>query len=693
MAARSFAVVLALAPTAAAAAQQPGADLAVTPRWATDAFVGARTTLELELSRPLDGPRERLAVVIGTLDVSALVLVRGDRARYRPVAARLPSGANEVITYLVTREGEWREVGRAPLRVRSATGFESGAVVPSIDLSSTGQLDQSVAQGELPPERRTYQDLTLRLGLQGLAVRDGWQLSGQANAIGVTEEHQRLRFADLAGDAPAVDLSDYQLQVERGRARLTAGSVTAGKNRYLLNGFGSRGVSATLGLGPVATVDASFVNGTSVVGWSNFLGLSRSAHRIGAATVGLELLPSRPGAIHIDFSGVDASVLPVTSFNQGAATDAEESRGFGVQLALSDSRQRVRFAGGISRSRFDNPTDPLLTGDTSVVAVQTTTRRARYGELGLQLLQALPISPSVQASFGVAARHERIDPLYRSVGAAVQSDVESNGLDATGALGALSFQASLSNSRDNLAEIPSILTSRTRSRGLSAALPAGSLFRAGAGAWYWPALSWSWQSTRQFGEGVPANGDFSSSHVPDQRSTNHSASLAWARGTWSLTYRWNRSFQDNRQIDREQADFRAIVHGLSLALTPSARFMASTDLSVERQKSFETGVTQRLERLGGSAQWQVTRTTSVSGTLSQSWGFDPLAAQRTRNTEYQGELSQGFNLYRRLDSGTQGRLFVRYARTRAAFYPFQPVALLSPRTVWTLSAGGSLRVY
>jgi hypothetical protein len=121
--------------------------------------------------------------------------------------------------------------------------------------------------------------------------------------------------------------------------------------------------------------------------------------------------------------------------------------------------------------------------------------------------------------------------------------------------------------------------------------------------------------------------------------------------------------------------------------------MASTDLSVERQKSFETGVTQRLERLGGSAQWQVTRTTSVSGTLSQSWGFDPLAAQRTRNTEYQGELSQGFNLYRRLDSGTQGRLFVRYARTRAAFYPFQPVALLSPRTVWTLSAGGSLRVY
>ena len=294
---------------------------------------------------------------------------------------------------------------------------------------------------------------------------------------------------------------------------------------------------------------------------------------------------------------------------------------------------------------------------------------------------------------GVTLRHERVDPLYRSVGAYVQADQQSNGLDVTGSLGALSLQGSLSNARDNLGEISSILTSATRSRGLNAALPLAALFRAGPGAWYLPALNWSWQYTRQFGEGLPVNGDFSESHVPDQRSTNVSASLAWSKGSWNLAYRWNQSYQDNRQAGREQADFRGIVHGLSLGLMPAPEFSANVDVSVERQKSFEAGTTQRLERLGGGLQWQITRTTAIVGSLSQSWGLDPFSDQRTRNTEYQLELSQGFNVYRKVDYGSQGRLFVRYARSRAALLAVDASSFLAPRITWTLNAGASFRLY
>jgi hypothetical protein len=682
-------LALTLGFAAPAAAQAP--DLTLTPRWAIDRFQTGRAVLELELSRPLTD--ERLALLIGSLDVSALIDVRGTQVRYRPIAGRLPSGDSEVVAYRVGADGSWTEIGRAPLRVLTRSGLESGTLTPSVDLSSTGQLDQRVGDGDPPPVRRTYQDVTLNLGVQAQAARSGWQLSTQASALGVTQETQRLRWSDLQGDAPAIDLSAYRIQVARGRAALSFGSVTGGANRHLLSGFGSRGISAGIGVGRFATVEAALMNGTNVVGWTNLLGLAESAHRIGVGTLSLELMPSRPGALHLDVSGMDASVLPATSFNQGAVTDAEESRGLGIQVALSDAKQRIRFAGGISRSRFLNPADPLLAGDTGVVAVRPTARTARYGELSLQLLQGAAIAKSVPASLGLSLRHERVDPLYRSTGAYLQADAESNGVDLTGSVGPLSLQAALSGNRDNLGDIPSILTTRTRSRSLNAALPVGSLVGAGPDAWYWPSLSWSWQRVRQFGAGVPVNGDFAESHVPDQWSTSQSASLTWARTRWTLAYRWNQSFQDNRQPGREQADFRGIVHGLSLGLNLSGRLTTSLDVSVERQRSFETRTTQRLERAGGSLQWQITATTALSAALSQSWGLDPLGQQRTRNTEHQLELSQGFNLYRRLESGSQGRLFVRYARTRAATLPFEPVSLIAPRVFWTVNAGASLRLY
>jgi hypothetical protein len=61
--------------------------------------------------------------------------------------------------------------------------------------------------------------------------------------------------------------------------------------------------------------------------------------------------------------------------------------------------------------------------------------------------------------------------------------------------------------------------------------------------------------------------------------------------------------------------------------------------------------------------------------------------------EHQIELSQGFNLYRRVESGTQARIFIRYARTRAALVPLQPVSGQLPSIMWTLSAGSSIRLH
>lgn len=675
-----------------ARAQAAPEALNVTPLWSTERFLAGRDALEFALDRRLDSRSERLAILVGMVDVSALVNVRGTRAVYRPASVRLPSGRSEVVAYLVTAGGAWQVLGRFPLDVRTRVGLDEGAIVPSADLSSNGQLDRSEGPAGAADDPRTYQDLTMRLGLEGTFTRDGWQVTTQGNALGVTKETQRLRWGELQGDAPAVDLSDYRVQLARGPVQLALGNLAVGSHRYLVNSFASRGVSSGIRLGRVAAIEAGVVNGTGVVGWSNPLGLGRPAHRMSSLALSLEMLPNRPGAVHVDVSGFDGSVLPIASFNQGAVTDAEESRGLGVQVAVSDASQRVRFAGGFSRSRFDNPGDPLLAGDAVIVAVRPTTRSARYGELAFQVLRGIALTPSLPASLAVAARHERVDPLYRSVGTYVHADVESNGIELTGSLGPFSFQGALSGARDNLDGIASILTTRTRSRAIHTAVPLGALVGS-ADAWYWPSVNASWQRVHQFGDGIPENGGFDASHVPDQSSTNRVASVVWSHGVWSLTYGWNRSDQDNRQTGRENADFRATGQAVSLGLMPGARFSSSIDASMERQEHLETATTLRLERLGGSSQLHFARHTALSGAFSRSWSRDPFAEQRTRNTEYHLELSQGFTVYGRHDSGTQGRLFIRYARTGAALRPLEPGPFSPPRITWVLTAGASFRLY
>ena len=229
-------------------------------------------------------------------------------------------------------------------------------------------------------------------------------------------------------------------------------------------------------------------------------------------------------------------------------------------------------------------------------------------------------------------------------------------------------------------------------RGLNAALPIGSLLGMRGQRWYWPSLSAGWQRTRQFGAGVPPNSDFSASHVPDQMSTVRNASIGWTPGLWNLTYRWNRSDQDNRQTGREQADFRATVNAVAVALTPAPWFAGSLDFAREKQEQFESGTQQRATRLASTVQIQPTRLTSLGGSLSQSWTYDPFAQQRSRNTEFHVELSQGFTAYRRQASGSQGRFFIRYGRTRAAAEPINFTGA-PPLITWTLTAGSSLRLY
>jgi hypothetical protein len=162
-----------------------------------------------------------------------------------------------------------------------------------------------------------------------------------------------------------------------------------------------------------------------MVGWT--CSACRTGSRMLSTGVALELVPSRPAPCTWMCRRSTAPCFPRTGFTQGAVTDAEQSRGVGVQLSMSDASQRVRLGAGVTQSRFRNPFDPLLALDTTVVATRTERRRARYGELGVQLLRAMPLAGPGRASRAVTARQERVDPLYRSVGAFLQGDQQVDG--------------------------------------------------------------------------------------------------------------------------------------------------------------------------------------------------------------------------------------------------------------------------
>ncbi|CAN5870137.1 hypothetical protein BH24GEM1_BH24GEM1_18500 [soil metagenome] len=667
------------------------APLTVSPEYGPDRWVRPDQPLRVRFSRPLARSEGRPAVLLGRTDVTALTALRGSELTYRPARVPLPRGETELVVYLVSDTGAWHEVGRLPVKLLTTSGFEHAAVIPKIDLVTDGELGQGHSPVD-PQARGFHQDLTASMGFQSAMLRQGWSLETQANAVGVSREEQRLRFNQRGVDAPAFDLSDYLVELGRGPASVALGHTSFGANRHLVSGFSSRGIVGGLRLGPGTQLGLAALNGSSLVGWNNPLGLASPDHRIWSATLGVDLIPSVPGAVHLDATVLDGSLLPVAGFNQGVVNDAEESRGAGLQLTASDPRQRFRLAAGLTRSRFTNPADELLSQGASVVAVRTSSRSARYLEAGLQLLQNHMLGGRTAANLSAGFRHERVDPLFRSIAAGPRADWDQNVLEATAGLGPLSLQYAHSRARDNLADVPSILTTRTRDHTLNGALPLGALLRAPPAAWWWPLLNLSYQVNRQRGDGVPVNGGFNPSHVPDQLLRNATLGLGWQLTSWSLAYRHNVVRQDNRQPGRELADFRSWVHALTLGVTPASAVTLSLDLSDEHQRNLEFATVQRTRRAGLQGDWRLLTNTAFQGFVSFGRSDDSPSTQQTDNTELRFEASQGFNLYRRPESGTQARAFLRYGRN-ANSLTAPALAPTPDQTRWSLAAGMSLRLY
>ena len=624
-------------------------------------------TLSLTFDRVLTPEDGRLAVVLGSTDITELFDRQGASWRYRSELLPLPSGEHSLIVYRAAPDGQWTEVASHEIRVLRKGGIERGSLSPRLDLSLEARIDDRRTPEDPSLESQPDEKGTLRIGLDGEMTRRGWTLGERFEVLGVSERTDALRFYEVGEEADNLDLASYWLGVRRslrhGDLALEIGHVGWEGHPYL-GTMQHRGLTLEVPVAQGIAVSAVAVSGSALVGWDDPLGLERSSHRVYGLGATIELLPNRPGGLRLALDALDGSVLPIADFGRGEVTDAETSRGLGVELRGESPAGRIRFDGAWATSRFANPLDPLLAQGSDLVAVDEETRQAWNGGIEIDLLRAKPLGETRTIDLTLAVRHEEIEPQFRSVAAFVAADRRHDSAELRGQIGVASVQLSHSRSRDNLDRIASILTTRTRRSAANLSVPLGELF---GGSAAWPVLTYGADRTHQFGVALPENGGFSASHIPDQVSLSHTLSLDWTGARWRLGYRLAFSDQDNRQPGRELADFEGLVHGLSVGWSPHQRLDLGLDLDREIAESIAAASEETITRLGLSFALRLPHGLGFTGQWSESDSEDTprlsMSTSELVDLGFTWDFARAFGPahLRRGKHGIGGQLYVRYA--------------------------------
>ncbi len=656
-------------------------------------FTGRELTptdrIELTLDRPLQSAEGRFAIFIGTTDASALFSNGSLSLSYTPSISPLPVGESMLTVYLIEPDGNWKMLAEFPMKVRTAAeiseptsasspdapvngtaspGDSSSAQIeftPTISINIKGQNQTRTFPRESAPERNPFTDVDGQSSLEFKVTKRNWVFSNKFDFVGFAARQNALRFGELKDEAPMIDLSSYLIELTRKQFKLNLGHVSFGSNRHLINSFSSRGITVTVPAGTQNELSFAAMNGTSIVGYDNFVGVTRRKHNVLSTSFAREFFKERPNGLRVEFSVMRGSLLPLTNLNQGAVNDAEKSLGFGFRVLGSDTKQRLRYETGITRSRFTNPVDPQLEQGQTVVAVKETWRTARFAEISFDFIQGIKLWKEKKLKLTGTYRHEEVEPLFRSIGASTQADKHQNQFEVSASFGEMSFVYGNLRDRDNLAAIASILKTLNRRNNMSFAIPLNSFFTPAKPRKWLPQVSYTYDHLHQFGAAIPGNSDFNDpSQIPDQHSYAQAFNAQWQiSDRLGFGYKHTRAFQDNRQPGRERADFRSSVHGITLATKPTSDIDLNLDFTREQQANLEQLRIDQTFRIGTRAVWRTPfiKNSAFSANLSTTVAGDTGNFNDARNVEFDVQWAYRFTLgkkkFRKLDT----QFFIRYA--------------------------------
>lgn len=657
--------------------------------------MGSREMVRLQLDRPLEPGEGRVAVLLAGTDVTGLLEMEGPTVLvYRPTVEGLPRGESELRVFLVRGEdAAWAEMARLPLRVQVAPGVDRAGFDPRISVSGGGPL----ASGAFPlvPQdaRARYQDFTGQLDLKAELVGGTTTFGVEGNLQGVSRREDALRFRDLEGGAPRLDLARYGVRVGAPGVSLELGHISRGNHPDLLRSFAARGVQ--LRVEPARGLDLSVaaLQGSGTVGWSPVLGLRDAGHRLLTAQVGAELIPGHPGGLRLEGVVLDGSRLPRQSFGRGEIRDAETSQGVGLRVAGTSPGRRLRGEVTLARSRYENPADPTVAPEVVSLATPDVTRSALRGDAGLVLVERATLPGGLTGSLQVGYRWGRVDPLFRTIGTFVRPDIEERIWEVQGGLGPMSVRYTLDRSVDNLDRIPSILRTRTARNSVQVTLPLQRLGGGGSGkgAAFLPAVTYQFNQTHQFGDNIPVDAAFDPTHIPDQMNDIHNLGLDWQGRRVRAGLRGGYSFQDNRQPGRQNDDFRNVTTAVTLGVSPGDRVDLHADVSLEEAQNRGQ---DRRDRTGGVNLGLTARPgwdTGLRLTFAPTRTRDAEGLRERSSTSLSAELSKRFRLGGAGSPGT-GSAFLRFDR-RSASRVDRPLELEDRSHSWNLTSGLTLSLF
>jgi hypothetical protein len=610
----------------------------------------------------------RFAVLLNDVDITGLIQVSGNILRYTPGVFPLAVGENRAKAYLIDAGGGWilaREVVITVSQLETERRSPSVEVTPTLSINIKGERNLNFFPVTAQPERPAYTDTAGQGGLQVKVTHRGWTLGGQFDFAGSSRRQEALRFGELAERAPLIDLSSYRVEIGKERFKISLGDVSFGSQRHLVNSFSSRGLGVTVPVGEQNEISFTAMNGTSIVGFDNFAGISRADHQVLGVAFAREFIRERPGGFRLEVSAIRGSLLPLDSFNRRTINDAEKSYGGALRLNYKTKDERLRVEGGYARSRFTNRADPSLEQGQQLTQILPVTKNARFFEASFDLLKDKKLFDDRKLTLTGTFRHEEIEPLFKSVAASSQADKRQNQFEVTAGFGDISFVFGNLRDRDNLLDLLSVLTTLNRRNNVSFAFSPGTLFTPSKPIKFLPRVAYTLDRVHQYGLVLPTAGLFNSaSQVPDQMNSIHGLSAELPiNDKFRIGYRYSHAFQDNRQPGRERSDMRSSANVINLTTSYFENIQLGFDISRERQSNFEVGRKDRQFRLGTNITIQdilvknlgfnVNASTSLAGdtdnkTDSQNLEFDAQATYR---------LSLGKKEYRKMST----QFFVRYA--------------------------------
>lgn len=562
--------------------------------------------------------------------------------------------------------------------------------LPTFTIAMQAQPFQSNFPAESRPEKRAVFndfDFTGSLKTEGkIGVLTG---ESSFDFAGSSFKEKTLQFGKLGEDASDVDLSSYLMNLQIGKAKFSLGHTSFGSNRHLVSGFSSRGLSVNIPINRRFDVTAGVLNGTSVLGFGNFFGVSKVRHQMQGATLGIEFFPQRPSAMRLEITGFNGYLQALNGVSESRVVDAERSRGLGLRFLTSDKSERFKLEFGYALSRFFNPQDSTLDPDGNAVPLPAALRSSHYAEASYHVLKDLKLTATKKLNLTFGFKYEFVEPLYKSLGASPAADKFSREYALDGSIGEITFQAARLRSNDNLRNVASILKSLTRAERFSVTLPLSALIgKSENPSPFLPRFAYSIDRTRNFGAGIPVGGGFEidPATIPDLINTNQTFSSAWQFKKLTFEYTYNRSYADNRQTEVERNDQLGWIHGLTVGVNPLKILSFNVGLTLDSQRNFELEQVNQTKTLNFGVNWQPFKNATLTTDFSQTLAGDAARTNRNRNINYNAQFAYNFNIEKSRFKKFGTQLFVRFADTFARNQDF--INDLNNRTQTKLITGG-----